>query len=138
MQLLDIQKAISRLLYKNFSDCEIIADEQVADVENPTFFISTRPIKSTTITTYNKDRVVNVDIYYVQKENEHRKNLEIADKLDDIFSINLKVNDDEYLDLGEISFSEPDFLICSFTLRFRETIPDKNEYKKMKELVQKY
>ena len=138
MQLLDLQKAISKLLYKNFPDSEIIADEQVADVENPTFFISMRPIKSTTINTYNKDRVVNVDIYYVQKENEHRKNLEIADKLDDIFTINLKVNDDEYLDLGEISFSEPDFLICSFTLRFRETIPKDEKANKMEGLVQKY
>ena len=135
MNLVDIQKAITKLLHDNFPTYKIVLDQQ-CDVVKPTFFISIRKI-STDNALFYKDKLVNVAITYVNKEYNHVENNVINDKLDDLFTCTLQV-DNDYLTINNLDFSEPDALICSFTLKFRETITDKNEYKKMKELVQKY
>ena len=135
MNLVDIQKAITKLLHDNFPTYKIVLNQQ-CDVVKPTFFVSVRKINTDNALFY-KDKLVNVTITYVNKEYNHVENNVINDKLDDLFTCTLKV-DNDYLTINNLDFSEPDALICSFTLKFRETITDKNEYKKMEELVQKY
>ena len=135
MNLVDIQKAITKLLHDNFPTYKINL-KQMCDVVKPTFFVSVRKINTDNALFY-KDKLVNVTITYVNKEYNHVENNVINDKLDDLFTCTLQVGKD-YLTINNLDFSEPDALICSFSLSFRETITDKNEYKKMKELVQKY
>ena len=135
MNLVDIQDARTKLLHDNFPTYKIVLDQQ-CDVVKPTFFVSIRKINTDNALFY-KDKLVNVTITYVNKEYNHVENNAINDKLDDLFTCTLQVGND-YLTINNLDFSEPDALICSFTLKFRETITDKNEYKKMKELVQKY
>ena len=135
MNLVDIQKAITKLLHDNFPTYKIVLDQQ-CDVVKPTFFVSVRKINTDNALFY-KDKLVNVTITYVNKEYDHVENNVINDKLDDLFTCTLKIGKD-YLTISNLDFSEPDALVCSFTLKFRETIADKNEYKKMEELVQKY
>ena len=132
MNLVDIQDAITKLLHDNFPTYKIVLDQQ-CDVVKPTFFVSIRKINTDNALFY-KDKLVNVAITYVNKEYNHVENNAINDKLDDLFTCTLQVGND-YLTINNLDFSEPDALICSFTLKFRETITDKNEYKKMEELA---
>lgn len=132
MNLVDIQDTITKLLHDNFPTYKIVLDQQ-CDAVKPTFFVSIRKINTDNALFY-KDKLVNVAITYVNKEYNHVENNAINDKLDDLFTCTLQVGND-YLTINSLDFSEPDALICSFTLRFRETITDKNEYKKMEELA---
>ena len=134
MNLVDIQKAITKLLHDNFPTYKIALNQQ-CDVVKPTFFVSIRKINTDNALFY-KDKSVNVAITYVNKEYNHVENNAINDKLDDLFTCTLQVGND-YLTINNLDFSEPDALICSFTLKFRETIPGDENTKKMKELVQK-
>ena len=134
MNLVDIQKAITKLLHDNFPTYKIALDQQ-CDVVKPTFFVSIRKINTDNALFY-KDKLVNVAITYVNKEYNHVENNAINDKLDDLFTCTLKVGND-YLTINSLDFSEPDALICSFTLSFRETIPGDENTKKMEKLVQK-
>ena len=134
MNLVDIQNSITELLHENFPEFKIVLEQQ-CDVVKPTFFVNIRKI-NTDNTLFYKDKTVNVTITYVNKEYNHVENNYINDKLDDLFTCTLKVNND-YLTINNLDFSEPDALICSFTLRFRETIPkDDNNINKMERLVQ--
>ena len=135
MNLVDIQNSITNLLHDNFQTYKIVLDQQ-CDAVKPTFFVSVRKINTDNALFY-KDKLVNVTITYVNKEYNHVENNTVNDKLDDLFTCTLKVGKD-YLTINNLDFSEPDALVCRFKLKFRETITDKNEYKKMKELVQKY
>ena len=136
MNLVDIQNSITKILHDNFPNYKIVLNQQ-CDVIKPTLFVSVRKI-NTDNTLFYKDKTVNVTITYVNKEYNHIENNVISDKLDDLFTCTLKVNDD-YLTINNSDFSEPDALICSFTLRFRETIPkDENKnISKMERLEQK-
>lgn len=132
MKLVDIQNSITKLLHDNFPDYKINL-KQMCDVVKPTFFVSVRKINTDNALFY-KDKLINVTITYANKEVDHLENNIINDKLDDLFTCTLQV-DNDYLTINNLDFSEPDVLICSFTLKFRESIPDKNEYKKMEELA---
>ena len=135
MKLADIQKTITKLLHVNFPDYKIVLEQQT-DVVKPTFFISVRKINTENYRTY-KDKIVNVTITYVNKEYDHVENNDINDKLDDLFKLTLQVNNN-YLRIDNLSFNEPDALICSFTLQFNEHIEDeKLNNVKMEELFYK-
>ena len=133
IKLKDIQKHICKLLYSKYKDFDIITEEQSKDVESPTFFIDVRPITTSNYMRY-KYKTVNIDIYYVDKEDIHQNNLDIAENLQNIFEVQeLKVNK-THLVIENLSFSEPSFLICSFTLKYFDkntnVIPeDKHTYK---------
>ena len=117
IKLKDIQKHICKLLYSKYKDYDIITEEQVADVESPTFFIDVRPITTSNYMRY-KYKTVNIDICYVDKEDIHQNNLDIVDNLQEIFEVQeLRVNE-THLVIENLSFSEPSFLICSFTLKY--------------------
>ena len=135
MNLVDIQDTITKLLHDNFPTYKIVLNQQ-CDVVKPTFFVSIRKINTDNALFY-KDKTVNVTITYVNKEYNHVENNDINDKLDDLFTCTLQVSND-YLTINNLDFSEPDALICSFTLNFRETIPKDNDKNtnKMENLVQ--
>ena len=121
MKLSDIQRAITKLLHDNFPAYKISL-KQMCDVVKPTFFVSIRKLSTDNYRTY-KNKTVNVSITYVNKEYNHAENNDVNDKLDDLFKLTLQVNDD-FLRVDNLDFSEPDALICTFTLEFNEPIED--------------
>ena len=121
MKLSDIQKTITKLLHTNFPDYKIVLEQQ-CDVYKPTFFVSVRKLNTENYRTY-KNKTVNVSITYVNKEYNHVENNDVNDKLDDLFKLTLQVNDN-FLRVDNLDFSEPDALICTFTLEFNEPIED--------------
>ena len=134
-KLLDIQKAITKMLAKHFRDFDIIVDEQAEDVKVPTFFVSVRPIITNNGLHYQTKKV-NIDITYVNEEDNHEENLEITDKLQELLYLDFKVGNKTLL-INNLVFSEPSFLICSFTVEFTEiTLPNKDGVK-MEELFYK-
>ena len=134
-KLLDIQKAITKMLAKHFRDFDIIVDEQAEDVKIPTFFVSVRPIITNNGLHYQTKKV-NIDITYVNEEDNHEENLEITDKLQELLYLDFKVGNKTLL-INNLVFSEPSFLICSFTVEFTEiTLPNKDVVK-MEELFYK-
>lgn len=140
IKLKDIQKHICKLLYSKYKDFDIITEEQSKDVENPTFFIDVRPVTTSNYMRY-KYKTVNVDIYYVDKEDIHQNNLDIVDELQEIFEVQeLKVNK-THLVIEDLSFSEPSFLICSFTLKYFDkntnVLPEDKHTDKMEILHEK-
>lgn len=132
MKIVDIQNVITKLLHSNFPTYKIVLAQQ-CDVVKPTFFVSVRKINTDNYRTC-KEKLVNVTITYVNKETDHIENNEVNDKLDEIFGLTLKVND-YYFTIDNLNFSEPDALICSFTVKFNEHIEDTNKYEKMQELA---
>ena len=131
-KLLDIQKAITKMLAKHFRDFDIIVDEQAEDVKIPTFFVSVRPIITNNGLHYQTKKV-NIDITYVNEEDNHEENLEITDKLQELLYLDFKVGNKTLL-INNLVFSEPSFLICSFTVEFTEiTLPNEDGVK-MEEL----
>lgn len=140
IKLKDIQKHICKLLYSKYKNYDIITDEQFKEVENPTFFIDVRPVTTSNYMRY-KYKTVNIDIYYVDKENIHQDNLDIAENLQNIFEVQeLKVNK-THLVIEDLSFSEPSFLICSFTLKYFDkntnVLPEDKHTDKMEILHEK-
>ena len=135
MELSDIQKTITIILHENFPTYKIVL-KQECDIVKPTFFVNVKKIKTINNISY-KDKFITVTITYVNKEYDHVENNIINDKLDDLFESILKVND-EYLDIEDLNFNEPDALICSFNLNIREQKVNNENYKKMEELIQKY
>lgn len=136
IKLRDIQNSLTKLLSscEEFEDYDIITEGQSEDVNCPTFFISIRPISTNSQMKY-KEKVINVDITYVNKEDNHEENIDMVDELQTIFNFKLDVNG-SLLEIGNLSFSEPSFLICSFTLRFYDHDEiNKTEYEKMQELI---
>ena len=132
MKIVDIQNAITKILHSSFPTYKIVLEQQ-CDVIKPTFFVNVKKLSSENYRTY-KDKMVNVTITYVNKEYNHVENNEINDKLDDLFKLTLQV-DNNYLRIDNLSFNEPDALICSFTLQFNEHIEDeKLNNVKMEEL----
>ena len=119
MKLSDIQKSITMLLHDKFTTYKIVLDQQ-CDVTKPTFFVSVRKLNTENYRTY-KNKTVNVSITYVNKEYNHAENNEVNDKLDDLFKLTLQVNH-HFLRIDNLDFSEPDALICTFTLEFNEPI----------------
>ena len=121
MKLSDIQKSITMLLHDKFPTYKIVLDQQ-CDVTKPTFFVSIRKISTENYRTY-KNKTVNVSITYVNKEYNHAENNDVNDKLDGLFRLTLQVNND-FLRVDNLDFSEPDALICTFTLEFNEPIEE--------------
>ena len=132
MKLSDIQKTITKLLHTNFPDYKIVLKQQ-CDVYKPTFFVLVRKLSTYNYRTY-KDKLVSVTITYVNKEYNQAENNYINDILDDLFKLTLQV-DNNYLRIDNLSFNEPDALICTFTLEFNEPIEEEQtKKKKMEEL----
>ena len=134
-KLLDIQKAITKMLAKHFRDFDIIVDEQAEDVQVPTFFVSVRPVITKNGLHY-KTKKVNIDITYVNEEDNHEENLEITDKLQELLYLDFKVGNRTLL-INNLIFSEPSFLICSFTVEFTEITLPSEDGVKMEELFYK-
>lgn len=131
MKLIDIQNSITKTLHKNFDGFKIVLEQQ-KDVTAPTFFVNVRKLNVSNQLAY-KEKLVNVTITYVNKEYNHVECNEISDLLEDVFGVTLQIND-RYLVVDNLTFSEPDALVCNFTLNFNDIITQ-TEYEKMEELV---
>ena len=94
----------------------------MCDATKATVFVGIRKWNTENYRTY-KNKTVNVSITYVNKEYNHVENNDVNDKLDDLFKLTLQVNDN-FLRVDNLDFSEPDALICTFTLEFNEPIEE--------------
>lgn len=135
MKLIDIQHNIDKILGDNFSDFDIIpgSNDGFEDIKAPTFIVSVRGIGTSNYADY-KHKVVNVTLYYVDKEYDHMECLNIQDKLENVFGLSLKVND-RFFSIENLDFIEQDFLQCDFTLKFNDDSNiNKKKYDKMDDL----
>ena len=135
LKLIDIQNKITELLHDNFPTYNIVLEQQ-KDVTKPTFFVTVDKLKADNYLRYKLKKVM-VTITYVNKENNHVENNAINDKLDDLFNLSLYVNN-KCLTIYNLDFSEPDALICTFTIEYFDNnasvLPEDNHSDKMETL----
>ena len=137
MKLTDIQHALTKLIgdIEEFKDFDLLpgSNNGFSDIKTPTFIVNVRGIGTDNYVDY-KHKVVNVTIYYVNKEYDHVECMDIQDQLEDILNITLKVND-RYFAVENIDWNEQDFLQCDFTLKFNDSSNiNKKQYLKMESL----
>jgi len=137
LKLKDIQRALTKLIgdIEEFKDFDIISGSNngFSDIETPTFIVNVRGIGTSNYIDY-KHKVVNVTIYYVNKEYDHVECMDIQDKLEDLIGVSLKVND-RFFTVENIDWNEQDFLQCDFTLKFNDSSNiNKKTYSKMEKL----
>lgn len=115
--VLDIQNHITKLLKQSFPDYQIRVEDNKQDVSTPAFHVSVRPLL-TVGRMKNKNKLVNVNIYYLSKNKTHRENLIMSELLDDMFHLTLKVYDRE-LYIQDLTISEVDTTLnVGFTLDY--------------------
>lgn len=115
--VLDIQNHITKLLKQSFPDYQIRVEDNKQDVSAPAFHVSVRPLL-TVGRMKNKNKLVNVNIYYLSKNKTHRENLIMSEQLDDMFHLTLKVYDRE-LYIQDLTISEVDTTLnVGFTLDY--------------------
>lgn len=115
--VLDIQNHITKLLKQSFPDYQIRVEDNKQDVSTPAFHVSVRPLL-TVGRMKNKNKLVNVNIYYLSKNKTHRENLIMSEQLDDMFHLTLKVYDRE-LYIQDLTISEVDTTLnVGFTLDY--------------------
>ena len=132
LKLLDIQRALTKLIgdVEEFKDFDIISGSNngFSDIDTPTFIVNVRGVGTNNYVDY-KHKVVNITLYYINKEYNHVECMDIQDKLEDVFGITLKVNG-RHLAVENLDFNEQDFLQCDFTLKFNNLV-ERKSYPKM-------
>lgn len=132
-KLIDIQRVITKLLKDNFQEYDIIVEPQAEDVTSPTFFVDVRPVY-TNMNRRDLDKTINVDITYVEgRELLQENNNIVCDTFQEIFFDSLKVNN-KHIPILKLSFSQPSFLVCSFTLRVIDFVNEINDKPYMNDL----
>lgn len=132
IKLSSIIKAINELLKENF-DIEVDGQNITDKFNRPSFRVEIDDLKTEALMTNFKKRSFVVRVYYFMKDRVNFKleKLEMIEKLEDIFYLNLII--DEYEDgskflipIDELNFSETDgVLIATFdSYTFEEIIND--------------
>ena len=99
----DILFSTTKILSDNF-DCDVIVENQEGTFENECFYVTLVPVtsKASTLRTNEKQLMISIKYFSDDKLN----NYDMADKLECLFSRNLKVND-KFLNISSV---EPNFL----------------------------
>ena len=100
----DILYSTTKILSDNF-DCDVIVQNQEGTFENECFYVTLVPVavKASTLKTNQKQLMISVKYFGDSKLD----NYDIANRLECLFSRNLKIND-KFLNISNI---EPNFLI---------------------------
>ena len=100
----DILFSTTKILSDNF-DCDVIVKNEEGTFENECFYVTLVPVtsKASTYKTNEKQLILSVKYFGKDKLN----NYDIANRLECLFSRNLKVND-KFLNISSV---EPNFLV---------------------------
>lgn len=120
INLLDILRVISRILYTQFGNEYYIYTEEVKkEIKRPSFFIDVMPVLTENYVDY-KDKLINIDIMYFSKNETNEENLSMIDNLEQLFKSVLQVKS-ETIPIKALNFKvADDILHCSFTLDFTD------------------
>lgn len=117
IKVIDIQNHITSRLDESFLDHEVYVDDNREKMQTPCFNVSVRPLL-TTGHIKHKNKLVNVDITYLSKNETKAENLEMSEELEDLFYLILRVYKRK-LYIKDLSIREVDTtLVCSFTLDY--------------------
>ena len=99
----DILYSTTKILSDNFN-CDVIVENQEGTFENECFYVTLVPVtsKASTLKTNEKQLMLSVKYFGGSKLD----NYDMADKLESLFTRNLKVND-RFLNISNV---EPNFL----------------------------
>ena len=131
----DILFSTTKILSDNFN-CDVIVKNEEGTFENECFYVTLVPItsKASTLKTNEKQLMISVKYF----SNDKLNNYDIADKLEGLFTRNIKVNN-EFLNISNV---EPNFLtdevgdmldFLIYTTYFDEILITQEDY----ELIQK-
>ena len=100
----DILFSTTKILSDNFN-CDVIVENQEGTFENECFYVTLVPVtsKASTYKTNEKQLILSVKYFGGSKLD----NYDVADRLECLFSRNLKVND-KFLNISNV---EPNFLV---------------------------
>lgn len=117
IKVIDIQNHITKRLKDKFPAYQVYVDDNREKMKTPCFSVSVRPLLTTGYIKH-KNKLVNVDITYLSKNETKSENLAMSEELEDLFYLVLKVYDRK-LYIEDLSIREVDtVLICSFTLDY--------------------
>lgn len=133
----EILYAISNYLSLKVPNIEILINGNEEEINKSTFLISVRPLRSTS-GIYDKRKITNVTITYLDKVLNQEKNLGVIDMLEGLFKSKLKVKD-RYLNIENLEFVEnEDCINCNFTLDFYDNNSYEFEEIEKSDLMQKF
>jgi hypothetical protein len=127
IELIDILYAVCDLLKDNFSDYDLIMDEdkQGEEITKPTFFVTVSNLSSNSFREYQEE-VDNIDIAYTDYVVKQEDLLILEDKLKKLFDLSLLING-RNLYLGKKTFKrKDDFLTLTIPLNFLNDKADEN------------
>jgi hypothetical protein len=127
IELIDILYAVCDLLKDNFSDYDLIMDEdkQGEEITKPTFFVTVSNLSSNSLREYQEE-VDNIDIAYTDYVVKQEDLLIMEDKLKKIFDLSLLVGK-RNLTLGKKTFKRKgDFLTLTIPINFLNNKADEN------------
>lgn len=93
MKLVDIKKAIKRMINAEFPNIKIFSPDVKEGFKKPSFYIQLLPISRERLSKYHFNRKVSVVIYYHSDKHEELELLDIEEKLEEIFSNVIRIND---------------------------------------------
>lgn len=121
--VVDIQNSITRRLKDKFPSHTVYVEDNKEEMEKPCFNVDVRPLL-TTGHMKHKNKLVNIDITYLSKNETKSENLIMSEQLEDLFYLVLRVYKRK-LYIKDLSIREIDtILICSFTLDYNVTRGD--------------
>ena len=99
----DILYSTTKILSDNFN-CDVIVKNEEGTFENECFYVTLVPITSTASTLKTNEKQLMISVKYFS--NDKLNNYDIADKLEGLFTRNIRVNN-EFLNISNV---EPNFL----------------------------
>ena len=133
MTLTNIKSAIAEKLKNNFPDIPVYAAEIQEGQQTPSYFcVYVLPISQQKQGLYWRDKKVSVSIVYFPPRKpdgtvEYLKLTEMADQLENLFDINIKITD-RFIEIYDAKYDVMEnTLEYSFTLMYTETVQPKEE-----------
>ncbi|WP_053955102.1 phage tail terminator family protein [Inediibacterium massiliense] len=126
--LLKIQETVLKILKSHFDTSYFYETMQGESLDRPAFFIEVLPVSTTLESRYHQNKKIKIKIEYFSKSQTIKENIEILEKLQDIFSCVLEVEDRKFT-IQETTVKMVDkVLVFSFEIAFIDTIDQMKVY----------
>ncbi|KZL93554.1 phage tail terminator family protein [Clostridium magnum] len=133
----DINKAVviqvtQGLINTTFKNVKFTSTDITENLTRPSFFIDFENNKTGLMNAFNKERNVELKLFYFSKTRKNNK-LELMDmqeQLENIFLKYIKVNDDFYIPINNIDFDvvkEQGYLLATIELYTLELLPEDSQ-----------
>ncbi|WP_129599791.1 phage tail terminator family protein [Anaerophilus nitritogenes] len=126
--LFKIQETVIKWLKNNFDTSHFYDTMQGELLDKPAFFIEVLPVATTLESRYYQNKKIKVDIQYFSKSQTIKENIEVLEKLQDIFSCVLEVEDRKFtIQETKVKMVEK-ILVFSFNIAFIDKIDETKVY----------